>query len=160
LVINGTINPYVDVKNEKIRLRLLNGSNARNYQFHLSDDTSFYQITSDGGFLNEPIPMESLQLVPGERAEIIVDLSSYTMGDTIQLMTGEVPVLTLNVTEESTEEDVPLPTTMNTITHTADEVSPDKEMNCSGMGDMGPIDDKQFDMELIELQEKVGEIEV
>ena len=41
------------------------------------------------------------------------------MGDTIQLMTGDVPVLTLNVTEE----DVPLPTTMNTITHTADEVS-------------------------------------
>lgn len=160
LVINGTINPYVDVKNEKIRLRLLNGSNARNYQFHLSDDTSFYQITSDGGFLNEPIPMESLQLVPGERAEIIVDLSSYTMGDTIQLMTGDVPVLTLNVTEETTEEDIPLPTTMNTITHTADEVSPDKKMTFSGMGNMVTIDGKQFDMDRIDLQAKVGETEV
>ena len=104
--------------------------------------------------------MESLQLVPGERAEIIVDLSSYTMGDSIQLMTGDVPVLTLNVTEETTEEDVPLPTTMNTITHTADEVSPDKKMTFSGMGNMVTIDGKQFDMDRIDLQAKVGETEV
>lgn len=35
LVINGTIDPYVEVPQGRIRLRLLNASNARFYDFHL-----------------------------------------------------------------------------------------------------------------------------
>lgn len=37
LVVNGTINPYFDVKTNVVRLRLLNGSNARTYTLQLSD---------------------------------------------------------------------------------------------------------------------------
>lgn len=160
LVVNGTLNPYIDVKNEKVRLRLLNGSNARNYQFRLSNGNSFYQITSDGGFLNEPIPMESLQLVPGERAEIIVDLSSYSIGESIQLMEENVSVLTLNVTEETTEDIPPLPNTLNSISSGEEKETPDKEITFSGMGNMVAIDGKQFDMDRMDLRAKVGTKEV
>src|SRR5690625_6188010 len=52
-VINGAISPELDVKNEVIRLRLLNGSNARDYKFNFNDNNEFNQIASDGGFLEE-----------------------------------------------------------------------------------------------------------
>lgn len=160
LVVNGTINSYIEVKNEKVRLRLLNGSNARNYQFRLSDNSTFYQIASDGGFLNEPIPMENLQLVPGERAEIIVDLSSYSTGEKIKLMEENVPVLALTITEETTEEPSSLPTTLNIISKGDDTGNPDKVITFSGMGHMVAIDGKRFDMERVDLRAKVGTTEV
>lgn len=78
LLINGTINPYVEVTNELVRLRLVNGSNARNYTFGLENGAVFNQIASDGGFLEQPVALKSVTLTPGERAEIIVDLSENT----------------------------------------------------------------------------------
>lgn len=160
LLVNGTINPYVDVKNEKIRLRLLNGSNARNYQFQLSDGSTFRQIGSDGGLLNEPVALSSLQLVPGERAEIIVDLSSYAQGEKIQLMTDDVSVLTLNITAETAAAAPPLPETLNTITSGTDTGTPDKLLTFSGMANMVTIDGKQFDMDRIDLKATAGTKEV
>src|SRR5690625_6591307 len=44
LLINGTLNPRLTVNKEKVRLRLLNGSNMRNYTFKLSNNQSFQQI--------------------------------------------------------------------------------------------------------------------
>src|SRR5699024_10198512 len=41
LLINGTLNPMLSVKKEKVRLRLLNGSNARNFTFKLNTGDSF-----------------------------------------------------------------------------------------------------------------------
>ena len=75
LLINGTHNPKLTVRKEKVRLRLLNGSNARNYTFKLSTGDSFLQIATDGGFLNEPVSLKEITLTPSERAEIVVDFS-------------------------------------------------------------------------------------
>ena len=41
-LINGTLNPKLTVNKEKVRLRLLNGSNARNYTFKLNTDAVSY----------------------------------------------------------------------------------------------------------------------
>lgn len=71
-MINGVISPYVEVPNGLIRLRVVNGSNATNYDIDLGDE-EFYQIGSDGGLLNKPISMKKLTLAPGERGEILVD---------------------------------------------------------------------------------------
>src|SRR5699024_11700954 len=53
LLINGTVNPKLTVGKEKVRLRLLNGSNMRNYTFKLSNGEAFEQIATDGGLLND-----------------------------------------------------------------------------------------------------------
>src|SRR5699024_3940120 len=53
-LVNGTLNPMLTVNQEKVRFRLLNGSNARNYTFKLNTGDSFVQVATDGGFLNEP----------------------------------------------------------------------------------------------------------
>lgn len=76
LVINGTINPYHKVPKGWIRLRLLNGSNARFYNFHLSNKENFYKIATEGGFLNRAVSIQSLTMAPGERNEIMIDMSN------------------------------------------------------------------------------------
>lgn len=74
LVVNGTYAPYLDVTSELVRLRVLNASNARPYEFTLADRRSFTVIGSDGGLLPEPAPVKQIQLSPGERAEIVVSI--------------------------------------------------------------------------------------
>ena len=75
LVVNGTINAYKDVPKGWVRLRLLNGANARYYKLTLDNGGSFYKIATDGGFLNKPVPISELTIAPGERNEIMIDFS-------------------------------------------------------------------------------------
>ncbi len=74
MLINGGLTPTLDTQAQVIRLRILNGSNARFYNFGFSDNRNFYQIASDGGLLEAPVSMNRLRLSPGERAEILLDL--------------------------------------------------------------------------------------
>src|SRR5699024_8690354 len=71
---------------EKVRLRLLNGSNMRNYTFKLSNGEAFEQIATDGGLLNDPIEREKIELTPSERAEIVVDFSEIDDLDDLALI--------------------------------------------------------------------------
>ena len=50
-LINGAITPTFNAPAQLVRFRLLNGSNARIYNFGFSDDRFFHQIATDGGLL-------------------------------------------------------------------------------------------------------------
>lgn len=76
IAVNGVVGPYLDVSTERVRLRVLNASNARVYNLGLDDDRSFQLIASDGGLLAAPHVTNRLQLSPGERAEIVVTMSA------------------------------------------------------------------------------------
>ncbi|MFH9073737.1 multicopper oxidase family protein [Streptomyces alboflavus] len=71
-MVNGTLAPYQEVGDELIRLRLLNASTARTYDFGFPDDRAFSLVGTDGGALERPARMQRIQLSPGERAEIVV----------------------------------------------------------------------------------------
>ncbi|MEM8859561.1 MAG: multicopper oxidase domain-containing protein [Chloroflexota bacterium] len=88
LVTNGTVNPYHIAPKGWVRLRLLNGSNARFYRFYLNNKESFYKIATEGGFLDKPVLLDSLTMAPGERNEIMIDLSHI---ETIHLMADFLP---------------------------------------------------------------------
>ena len=75
LLINGTIDPVLKVPAQIIRLRVLNGSTNRVYNIGLQGNRQFYQIASDGGLLEAPVALTRLMLAPGERAELMVNLS-------------------------------------------------------------------------------------
>ena len=78
LTVNGTINPYVETPTGLVRLRLLNGSQARIY--HLSvEGAEMTKIASDGGYLTSPVVLEQLALAPGDRAEIIVNVGAESV---------------------------------------------------------------------------------
>lgn len=72
ILVNGTLSPYREVGDELIRLRLLNASTARIYNFGFADDRPFALIGTDGGLLERPENLDRVQLSPGERAEIVV----------------------------------------------------------------------------------------
>ncbi len=72
---NGTISAFIEAKTKLIRLRLLNGANASTYNLGFSDNRPFAQIGSDGGLLETPYQTNNITLSPGERAEIVVDVS-------------------------------------------------------------------------------------
>ncbi|MFF1879119.1 multicopper oxidase family protein [Leifsonia sp. NPDC058230] len=75
LLVNGAIGPYLDVTTDVVRLRMLNASTARTYDFGFSDERSFQMIASDGGLLSAPAALTHLRLSPGERAEVLVRMA-------------------------------------------------------------------------------------
>lgn len=68
-----------------VRLRLLNASGERVINFGISGNMPFYQIATDGGLLDNPYQTTRLRLAPGERGEILLNLSGMP-GQTIYLM--------------------------------------------------------------------------
>ena len=89
ILVNGTYAPYIEVPQKLVRLRLVNASNARRYNFGFSDGRSFHQIATDGGFLDSPVERTHLVLAPAERAEIVVDMSPSERP--VTLMSDAVP---------------------------------------------------------------------
>jgi FtsP/CotA-like multicopper oxidase with cupredoxin domain len=75
VLVNGTYGPYLDVTTELVRLRLLNASTARVYDFGFSDDREFDVVATDGGLLPGPVAVNRMLLSPGERAEIVVRMA-------------------------------------------------------------------------------------
>ena len=75
ILVNGAITPTFNAPAQFVRFRILNGSNARIYNFGFSDNRQFFQIGTDGGLLEEPVALTRLMLSTGERAEILVDFS-------------------------------------------------------------------------------------
>jgi blue copper oxidase len=101
ITVNGITNPVRAVPAGPVRLRLLNGSNARYYRFRFSDDRMFYKIATDGGFLEEPVPIREVVMLPGERNEIVVDFSD---GSPATLVSGLGPIGAVN-TERRDRDD-------------------------------------------------------
>ncbi len=85
LLANGARKPYLEVGREVIRLRLLNGSNSSVLRIRLDEQQPFLQIASDGGFLENPVEMTAVVLSPGERAELLVDLTRFDDGESLSL---------------------------------------------------------------------------
>ena len=84
VMVNATLDAYVDLPAQIIRLRVLNGSSQRTFNLGLTNNKSFYQIASDGGLLSNPVLSNRLMLAPGERAELLVDLTNM-IGQTVYL---------------------------------------------------------------------------
>ena len=75
IVINGAVAPVAHVPAGKLRLRLLNGANARFYIVTFTDNRTFHKIASDGGLLEAPVPLTTMEMSPGERCEIVIDMA-------------------------------------------------------------------------------------
>lgn len=86
LLVNGAQSPYVEVSRGWVRLRLLNASNSRRYQLQVSDGRALHVIAGDQGFLPAPVAVKQLALAPGERREVLIDM---TNGDEVSITCGE-----------------------------------------------------------------------
>lgn len=75
ILVNGTPDAFVSVPNRLLRLRFVNGANARIFDLSFDDRRACHWVASEGGLLEKPVELRSLTLAPGERAEILVDFS-------------------------------------------------------------------------------------
>jgi len=93
VMVNATIDGELEVPAQVVRLRLLNGSSQRLFNFGFTGDMSFSLIGTDGGLLNAPVALTRLPLAQGARAEILIDLTGVTPGTSIDLMSyaSEIP---------------------------------------------------------------------
>lgn len=100
MLVNGTLNPYLEVPRQVVRFRVLNGATKRVFYLQVKTKEEkvikYYQIGSDGGLFAKPVPFDPkvstyhnppyLMLASGERAEILVDFSPYNVGDELTLV--------------------------------------------------------------------------
>jgi blue copper oxidase len=77
IIVNGAISPVAKVPRGLVRLRILDGANARNFYLRFSDRRTFYVIASDSGMLAAPVAVTELRISPGERFEILVDFTDH-----------------------------------------------------------------------------------
>lgn len=84
ILVNGKIWPHLEVEPRKYRFRILNAANSRTFNMFFDNDLAFYQIGSDGGLLQETIPLKRLTVMPAERMDVIVDFSELA-GETFLL---------------------------------------------------------------------------
>lgn len=80
MLVNGTPDAWLSVDRGLYRFRLLNGSNARICKVGFADGHPYQVIGTDGGLLPAPADVSSVMLAPGQRIEILVDFSGYTVG--------------------------------------------------------------------------------
>ena len=85
MLVNGTVDPYLEVPAQMVRLRILNGSTERGYNVGLSNGQPLYLVGTDGGLLEAPLAMSRMLLTPGERIDVVVDLSN-SMGSNVELI--------------------------------------------------------------------------
>ncbi|XP_042506804.1 multicopper oxidase LPR1 homolog 1-like [Macadamia integrifolia] len=89
IIVNGKAWPYLKVQRRKYRFRIINASNARYFNFSLSNGLPFNQIGSDASYLNSPVQTQCILLAPAEIADVVIDFSSSKTNQTI--LTNSAP---------------------------------------------------------------------
>ena len=93
---NGKVWPYLNVKQGKYRFRMLNGSQARVYDLRLENQSApaqvipFNLIGTDGGLIDAPLPLDTINMAPAERFDVVIDFSVFPAGTEIILRNDEV----------------------------------------------------------------------
>ncbi len=85
MMVNGTLSPYVECGRQIIRFRVLNASVNRVYNIGFLNNKSFAQIASDGGLLAAPVQRTRVVVAPGERVELLIDLTNEPVGTDLYL---------------------------------------------------------------------------
>jgi suppressor of ftsI/bilirubin oxidase len=90
ILVNMTPTPYLEAGTRLYRLRLLNASNARFYRLALERVSSgellpYRVIATDGNLLDRPHLVREIFLSPGERVDMVLDLTGFEVGEELAL---------------------------------------------------------------------------
>jgi spore coat protein A, manganese oxidase len=84
ILVNGKVYPFINVEPRKYRFRMLNASNSRILTLKMESGQPFYQIGTDGGFLEATVKIDQFILMSAERVDVIIDFTQ-SFGQTILL---------------------------------------------------------------------------
>ncbi|HZD55704.1 MAG TPA: multicopper oxidase [Anaerolineales bacterium] len=104
IVVNGKVWPFLNVEPRRYRFLFINGSNARTYELFVVNPVTkvmgppMWQIGTDGGYLDAPVkidpnvkPLDKLTIMPGERADVIIDFAGLAGQTLLMRNTGRTP---------------------------------------------------------------------
>jgi FtsP/CotA-like multicopper oxidase with cupredoxin domain len=126
ILVNGKpANGSVEVRpGERVRLRLVNTANARYLSLGLRGG-KLVQIGGDGGLLPAPRPQDGLLLVPGERADVLVEIPAgggplVLVAQPYERAIGARPTVAVDLVRfvakgDAAPEPPPLPTSLRAI---------------------------------------------
>jgi spore coat protein A len=124
ILVNGKLFPYLEVEPRKYRFRVLNGSNARIYHLSLvnsspvnsapPNNVPFHQIGTDQGSLPAPVPLTTLEIAPGERADLIVDFNEHR-GTQLILKNDAVVIMQFRVSSGKVIDTSSLPSALRPV---------------------------------------------
>lgn len=178
LLVNGAPQPTATVPAGLVRLRLLNGGNARLYDLAFDDGRVFHWIATEGGLLREPVPLKRLSLASGQRAEVLVDFSDGRSAGLVNLQPQRAMPIMRFEAEGRAGTRAALPTR---LAQWDSPVAPPARrrklvlnsggmmmggmgggMGMGGMAGMGMhnIDGKPFDMRRIDQRVRLGDVEI
>jgi len=89
-LVNGVIQPFLNVEPRRYRFRLLDTGPSRFYEYFLTDlnnlnaQNPYWLIGTDGNLLPNPIQVQSVRIGPAERVDVIIDFRAFA-GKTIYL---------------------------------------------------------------------------
>lgn len=102
-LVNGVIQPFLNVEPRRYRFRLLDTGPSRFYEFFLTDFNNlnaanpYWLIGTDGNLIPNPVQVSSVRIGPAERLDVIIDFRKFA-GKTIYLenrlnqLNGQGPV--------------------------------------------------------------------
>ncbi len=121
-LVNGKVFPYLDVEPRKYRFRILNGANGRFYRLSLSPAAQLHQIGTDQGLLSAPIDVPSVQLAPGERADVVIDFAGHG-GDKILLVSDSFTLMQFRVSRTPVSDPSALPASLRPLPRIAESAA-------------------------------------
>jgi FtsP/CotA-like multicopper oxidase with cupredoxin domain len=89
-LVNGVIQPFLNVEPRRYRFRLLDTGPSRFYEYFLTDlnnpsaQNPYWLIGTDGNLIPHPIQIQSVRIGPAERVDVIIDFRQFA-GKTIYL---------------------------------------------------------------------------
>jgi spore coat protein A, manganese oxidase len=164
ILVNGVLQPYFNVGDRKYRLRILNASNSRSYDFALSNGQSFVQIGTESGLLPAPVRRSHILIGPAERVEVVVDFAKK-LGQRIVLQNlaadGSLrQVLQFRVTRDLTDTSS-IPATLRPLPalDAVSAVTRTFEFGRNRFSGAWTINDQTFDPNRIDASPKLGDTE-
>jgi len=85
-LVNGVIQPFLNVEPRRYRFRLLDTGPSRFYEFFLTGNVGgtgspttnpYFLIGTDGNLIPNPIQVQSVRIGPAERVDVIIDFKQF-----------------------------------------------------------------------------------
>lgn len=120
ILVNGKLFPFLEVEPRFYRFRVLNAANGRFFHLALSNRTTFHQIGTDLGLLPRPVPLDSLSIAPGERADLLVDFSPHR-GESIVLTSDSFRIMQFRVSKNTGADKGSLPSALRDVARLSED---------------------------------------
>ncbi len=155
-LVNGTLNPFLNVDAAVYRFRVLGGANARIFGLTLSSGAPFVIIGNDGGLLARSTTLARIDIAPGERLDLLVDFRGLAVGTKVTLrdLRAGWDLLEFRVTRAVNDTST-IPSTLSTITPLTNPMT----TRFFSFDGMTKINGREYDMARIDFTVPFGAVE-